>query len=462
MGRMEEQVEKFIEKYSMIHPGDRILLGLSGGADSVCLLFLLKELRGKIPFSLAAVHVNHNLRGREALEDQQFSEKLCREQGIPCFPVSVRVEEIACREKISLEEAGRKARYKTFEAICRKEGYKKIALAHHQDDLAETMIYHLARGTGLGGMCSPRPVSGNRIRPLLCVGRTEIEEWLRGKGLTWRTDSSNLEDHFTRNKIRHHVMDYLIGEINPRAAVHMAAVARELWQLEALKEELAVQRLEQLADKREGGTFLKEEFAAQPEVLRHKMLHLVIGQEAGSLKDITRTHVEAADSLWKKQTGKSICLPGGLRAVREYQGIRIGRKKEEIPEDIQELQLQVPGTVQWGTYEITCRILEGEFGQIEEKAYTKWLDYDKINPCLKIRHRKAGDRFAVHPLGGKKLKDYLIDCKIPREERERLWLLADGGEILWIVGGRISEAYKVKRETQKALYIQIKGGTIHE
>ncbi len=495
MRRLEEQVEAFAGRYGMICPGDGIVLGLSGGADSVCLLFVLKELQKKIPFRLAAVHVNHNLRGDEACRDQEFSRLLCRDAGIPFFPVSVPVGELAAREKISLEEAGRRARYRAFARICRREGYEKVALAHHRDDLAETMLYHLARGTGIAGLCGIRPVSGNRIRPLLCVSRREIEAWLGEKGIVWQTDSSNLDDHFTRNKIRHHVADYLVKEINPEAVNHMADTAGELWELEELAEELTEECLKELAKKQKGGTFLEQGCLQKPAILRKRMLHTVIAREAGSARDITRAHVEAADSLWEKQVGKFVCLPRGVRAIREYNGIWIGSRREgeaggralEGPvsgktereegtrdtepaqafllpasEDPEGRMLPVPGTLRMGEYEICCEIRSNEFGRIEEKTYTKWLDYDKIDQCLRIRHRRPGDRFAPHPLGGKKLKDYLIDCKVPQKERDSLWLLAAGSEILWIIGGRISERYKVKEETQRVLYIQIKGGKIYE
>ena len=310
MRRLEEQVEAFAGRYGMICPGDGIVLGLSGGADSVCLLFVLKELQKKIPFRLAAVHVNHNLRGDEACRDQEFSRLLCRDAGIPFFPVSVPVGELAAREKISLEEAGRRARYRAFARICRREGYEKVALAHHRDDLAETMLYHLARGTGIAGLCGIRPVSGNRIRPLLCVSRREIEAWLGEKGIVWQTDSSNLDDHFTRNKIRHHVADYLVKEINPEAVNHMADTAGELWELEELAEELTEECLKELAKKQKGGTFLEQGCLQKPAILRKRMLHTVIAREAGSARDITRAHVEAADSLWENRWESLCACPG--------------------------------------------------------------------------------------------------------------------------------------------------------
>ena len=469
MQRIEERVLDYVNRFRMIEEGDRILLGLSGGADSVCLLFLLQWLKKRIPFELGAVHVNHNLRGEEAVRDQEAARSLCQQQQVPFFLVQAQVRQLAARRKLSLEEAGRQARIEAFEEICRSGGYGKIALAHHRDDLAETMLYHLARGTGISGLCSLRPVRGNRIRPLLCLGRAEIEEWLRGQGIPWQTDSTNLDDSFTRNKIRHHVADYLVREINPEAAAHMAQTAMDLQEMEELTEQMVGERLRRMASPREGGVLLSGEAAAEPAVLRRRMLLKLAAEAAGEARDLTREHAGMLDALWQRETGKRICLPGGVRARREYGGIWIGR--EDAGETLQkgkedgrerDFPLQIPGTVRLGEWEITCRIVPNDFRQIEEKKYTKWLDYDRIEQCPKIRHRQPHDRFAAHPAGSKKLKDYLIDRKIPQKERDDLWLVADGSEILWVIGDRISQRYKVGKTTQRVLYIQIKGGNIHE
>ncbi len=468
MQSVEERVADYVNRFRMIEEGDRILAGLSGGADSVCLLLLLQWLQKRIPFSLAAVHVNHNLRGEEALRDQEASRKLCVSRQIPFFLVQARVGPMAAERKLSLEEAGRQARMEAFEEICRSRGYQKIALAHHRDDLAETMLHHLARGTGIGGLCSMRPVRGNRIRPLLCLGRGEIEQWLKEHAIPWQTDSTNLDDTFTRNKIRHHVADYLVKEINPEATVHMAQTALELEELEELTEQMVAKRLERFCRPEGNGFFLDGKAAGEPPILRRRMLLKLAADTAGSARDLTREHAEMMDGLWGGKTGRTVCLPRGIRVSREYGGIRIGREmedgfRESSKRDAQEaVPLSIPGTVRLGEWEIVCRIIPGDFARIQEKKYTKWLDYDRIEQCLTIRHRQPGDRFAANPAGSKKLKDYLIDRKIPQRDRDGLWLLASGSEILWVIGDRISQRYKVRETTQRVLYIQIKGGNIHE
>ena len=228
MWKTEQKVKTYVEKFHMIEPGDTIVLGISGGADSVCLLKILSKWKESWGISLKAVHVHHQLRGKEADDDEAFVRRLCEGEGIVCQVFHEDVQGIANREKKGLEEAGRLARYRCFTKVCEEVGGGKIALAHHQDDLAETMLHHLVRGTGIAGLCSLKPVSGNRIRPLLCLGKEEILAYLEEAGQSWRTDSSNLEDDYTRNRIRHHVLEELKTEVNPQAVRHMAQLSEEL------------------------------------------------------------------------------------------------------------------------------------------------------------------------------------------------------------------------------------------
>lgn len=472
MWKTEGKVRKFVEKYKMISPGDRVVAGISGGADSVCLLYLLKDLQKSLDFSLLAVHVNHQLREGEAERDEAFVRELCAREKIPFYGISVDVGRAAREEGISLEEAGRNVRYESFSQVCRKENGNKIALAHHQDDLAETMIHHLARGTGAAGLCSLKPLSGCRIRPLLCLTRQEVEAYLKERKIPWQTDSTNLEDHYTRNKIRHHVIEYLNQEINPRTVEHMAQTAQELGELEEFLEQVLEEKKGAYCVKREKGYFLRESLGRENSFLGGKLILGILKEISGQSRDFTREHVEKVQELLKKQVGKQVSLPYGLYARRDYEGITIFSEAKEFcdkkEQKSQEIVLQIPGRTPVGGYLVQCEVIEREkapdkFSRIEEKAYTKWLDYDRIENSLVFRCRRPGDRFSAHPSGGgKKLKNYLIDRKIPQKEREYLLLLADGQEILWIVGDRISQKYKVSEDTRRILHIQIKGGNIHE
>ncbi|MBS6195429.1 MAG: tRNA lysidine(34) synthetase TilS [Clostridiales bacterium] len=468
MWKTVQKVRKFVEKYEMICPGELLVAGISGGADSVCLLYLLKELQKVMDFQIVAVHVNHHLRGEEAERDENFVKVLCDREGVPLFCVHKDVAQMARMQGISSEEAGRNARYEAFEEIREKNCADKIVLAHHQDDLAETMIHHLARGTGLAGLCSLKPVSGNRIRPLLCLERGEIETCLRGENREWQTDSTNLEDDYTRNKIRHHIIGYLQNEINSRSVSHMAGTAQELGQVEEFLCRIAEEKAERYVKREQDFSRISESLKEEPEILQKKLLLEEVKYRAGARKDFTRIHGEKIWELYGKQVGRQIALPYGLLAVREYDGIWIGKQEawnagSFVPDSVENVQLQIPGETKAGEYVISCEIIPCNFNGIEEKTYTKWLDYDKIKDSLVFRHRCPGDRIRVHPSGGsRKLKDYLIDRKIPQKERDGLCMIAEGQEILWIIGDRISQKYKVSDTTRQILHIRIRGGNIHE
>ena len=424
MWKTEQKVKTYVEKFHMIEPGDTIVLGISGGADSVCLLKLLSKWKESWGISLKAVHVHHQLRGKEADDDEAFVRRLCEGEGIVCQVFHEDVQGIANREKTGLEEAGRLARYRCFTKVCEEAGGGKIALAHHQDDLAETMLHHLVRGTGIAGLCSLKPVSGNRIRPLLCLGKEEILAYLEEAGQSWRTDSSNLEDDYTRNRIRHHVLEELKTEVNPQAVRHMAQLSEELEEAREVLDRVAEKERKQYVKEDADGAILLEALKKEPDLISRQIIHTLLKEISGKQKNFTRIHIEAVQQLWKQKVGA----------------------RRDLPYEM-----------------LTVSLISRDFGKIQEKKYTKWFDYDRIEQKLVIRHRQPGDRICLFDGGGsKKLKDYLIDRKIPVEERDQLWLLADGSEILWIIGDRISAAYKVKEQSSRILQAEIKGGSTHE
>ena len=471
MWKTEQKVKVYVERFHMIEPKDTIVLGISGGADSVCLLKILARWKEAWGISLRAVHVHHQLRGEEADADERFVRELCENEGIPCRVFHEDVQGMAQREKIGLEEAGRIARYRCFATVCEDVGGGKIALAHHQDDLAETMLHHLVRGTGMAGLCSLKPVSGNRIRPLLCLEKEEILVYLKAAGQPWRTDSSNLEDDYTRNRIRHHVLEELKTEVNPRAVRHMAQLSEELEETRVVLAQVAAEKRRQYVRKSEKGMLLAEELKKEPDLIGRQIVHDLLKEISGKQKDFTRIHVEAVQELWNRKVGARRDLPYGMQAIRMYDGIYLERKAEKCETRDSEknagiqMNVQSEGTESFQIGELTLTVSRTarDFGEIPEKKYTKWFDYDRIKQTLVIRHRQPGDRICLFDGGGsKKLKDYLIDRKIPAQKRDQLWLLADGSDILWIIGDRISAAYKVTAESQRILQAEIKGGSTHE
>lgn len=471
-----KQVLEYVRKHQLITNGDRVVVGLSGGADSVCLLFVLFELQKEIDFQVYAVHINHHLRGQEAHRDALYVDKLCKKMQVPLEIADVQVSKLASELKIGTEEAGRAARYQVFEAYGEKVGATKIALAHHQNDLAETMIYHLARGTDLAGLAPIRPRRGKYIRPLLCMNRGQIEHYLKERGIEYVTDSSNLEDDYTRNKIRHHVVEYLEQEVNEQTAAHMSETAESLGELyDFLKEEASkklvkygrsflkgqeniIRETQWMPDgQKMDGVFLADELQDEPGILTGYVVRLAIEVLAEGLKDITREHIRMVQELFGKEVGKEIHLPYGLVGKREYTGVFLGKELPVLEkEQDSAMEVPVPGHVHWNEYEILCEFDVKKPEEIREKPCTKWFDYDKMKRNLVLRYRKTGDYLVVNKDGGKKkLKDYFIDQKISKEQRDQIPLLCCGSEVLWAVGYRISEAYKITNETKNVLKVHI-------
>ena len=443
----------YIEKYRMIEAGSQAVAGVSGGADSVCLLFLLMEYQKRVSFSLRAVHVNHHVRGEEAVRDQEFTRRLCESLGVPLDLYDYDVPRMAETEHLSCEEAGREARRRAFyRTACRWErpDQVRIALAHHENDQAETVLHNLVRGAGLAGLAGIRPVhrtgSGMYIRPLLCISREETENYLIQRGIPWVTDSTNEEEVYTRNKIRREILPALM-QINSGAVKNIAAAAGRVLEAEDYLSELTQKAVEKYTAKEGSVWILSRDLFEEPMLLQKRVVKNVLEAAAGKKKDLSSAHMEAVLELAKGRTGASASLIYGLRAQQVYGDIHITRGEQE-KKDLLELEF---------------RVFPYENQQIPEKTYTKWFDYDKIKNSLAVRRRLPGDYLMISRDGGtKKLKDYFIDCKVPRRERDNVTLLADGSHVLWAVGYRISEYYKVTSQTKKVIKVQVKGENNHE
>ena len=444
---IEERVFSYIEKYNMIEAGSQVIVGISGGGDSVCLLFLLSKYQKRRPFHLLGIHVNHGIRGQEALRDQEYAKKLCERLGVPFTVYTYSVPAIAQQEKRSLEEAGRMVRRRAFEEKAASLGKKAvIALAHHENDNAETVLHNLIRGTKAAGMGGIRPIQEigegvAYIRPLLKVTREEIETYLRQQQIPWMTDSTNQELEYTRNRIRHRIIPEM-EKINPKAVSHIAQAADTFQAIEEYLTGQADMLYREYVEQRENGYWIRKELFLEKELMQSYVIRMVLERAADKKQDLTAFHVESILSLGKGRTGASVSLPGGVLASQVYG----------------DLYVRLPDSGEAPLKELELEIFPWENQQIPEKTYTKWFDYDKIKSSLEIRHRKPGDFLTIADTGGrKKLKDYFIDCKIPREEREKLTLLAEGSHILWVVGYRISQYYKVTSQTKTVLKVHVKG-----
>lgn len=458
---MEQKFIANIQEKKLIQAGDGILAAVSGGADSVCLLLLLHRLQRQLPITIAAAHVNHGIRGDSALADQQFVEKLCTALGIPCYVKVCDVPALAKQWGMSEEEAGRQVRYDYFDAVSKKYGFDKIAVAHNQDDNVETIIHHLLRGTGLNGITGISPDRNQIIRPLLPFSKQEIVAYLNKAGQPYCTDETNQELCYTRNKIRLSLIPKL-REINQQAETHILQFGRQAEEIEAylqIQTEAAGRQYIKKEQDYNSGILLAEAARQEHPVIQKRLVRELIRQQSGRLKDITAVHVENVLGLWRKQTGRRICLPYGLTARRSYEGIVIEKqqqpKEKEQTELVPALSEHNPVVYEVGGGILTLEIKREKIQNIAEKIYTKWLDYDRIKESLVIRTPRQGDYLVVTKEGGtKKLRRYLIDEKVPANERERQLVLADGNHILWVIGYRISEYYKITKETRCILKVQ--------
>lgn len=469
-----EEVKAYIKKYQMISEKDTVLAGVSGGADSVCMLFILWKLREEMSFRLMAVHVHHGVR-EDAQKDADYVEALCRKWEIPFFLKKVDMAGYAKRMGLSPEEAGRVLRYRAFDEVMTGESAYKIAVAHNQNDRAETMLFHLFRGSGLRGLGSIRPVREKIIRPLLCLNREEIEIYLSENGLAFCTDSTNEEDFYTRNKIRHHIMAYAEEHICQNAAAHIGEAAEILAQTDDFVEKQTVLACARCVVSRKESDMEVDltAFREEDPFLQKTILLWCMEQMTPYRKDITKEHIDALMRLTQKDGSGETALPYNLCAYKEYD--RLLLKREEKRENaVQGKELQkgknipvsvtVPGKITvpgLGTVLFQLMPEEAFFYQkgqnIPEKTYTKWFDYDKITTVLVFRTRETGDYLTIDSaLRKKSVKEYMINEKIPRMQRERIYLLADGPHILWIPGYRISQYYKVNENTKRILQVQLK------
>lgn len=462
------KVKKYIEDKKMISEGDTVVAGVSGGADSVCLLVVLWELKKEIDFKLLAVHVHHGVR-EEADMDADYTQQFCGKLEIPFFLKKVDMEGYAKENGLSPEEAGRRLRYQAFEEIAVQsaagDSYK-IAVAHNNNDRAETLLFNLFRGSGLKGLGSIRPVRDQIIRPLLCLDRAEIEEYLAKRKIRFCIDSTNNEDAYARNRIRHHIIPLAEEQICRNVTSHLGDAADILAETEAF-----VQKQTESAYKRcIIGNIEKELaldlniFRAEDSYLQKTLMLKCMEQLTPHRKDITKEHIESLIKLTGKDGCKELYLPYGLKAYKEYDKLVIRGELEmsEYPP----ISIRIPGEVtvpELGVMTFKYLSREEFFykkGQIiPEKTYTKWFDCDKITRVLLLRTRQTGDFLTINnAMQRKSVKEYMVNEKIPKIQRERIYLLADGAHIMWIPGYRISQYYKVDESTKCILQVQLRGG----
>ncbi|GBE05103.1 tRNA(Ile)-lysidine synthase [bacterium BMS3Abin10] len=451
---IKEKALKTIKKYSLLQHGDSILIALSGGPDSVSLSVILDELKDNFNLSLHALYVNHGLRPEESREEEAFCRRFCDELGIKFHFETVKAKEYSETNRLNLQEAARELRYDAFEKTALKTGADRIALGHNADDQAETVVMRLIRGAGRKGLSGIPPVRGIIIRPLIDIERSEIEAFLSEKHISYMTDSSNLRKDYSRNRLRQEVIP-LLQEYNPSLIATINRTADIMREEDEYLEIIVTKTLMRLISRKTDDDI--ELFLFPLENMEKPILRRVIRRavnETRGLRGIDLIHIEDIIKLIKTgRAGDSVALPGKIRAVRKYSTLILTalaplKLKPRVFDPPGELVLYEDGIV-----------LKAEIAETWSNDYngkdTSVFDLDRLVLPLEVRMRQKGDYFYPAGFGKKKkLQDFFVDEKVPRDERDSVPIVVSGGNIIWIAGYRMDERYRAKEGTKRFLIIK--------
>jgi tRNA(Ile)-lysidine synthase len=460
MSSLLQQVQQTIQNYQMLERGHTLLIAVSGGPDSMVLLHTLWHLREPFALKLFVAHLNHQMRP-SAAEDALFVETTAHDLGLLCICKTLDVPTYQRQRKLSSEEAARQVRYAFLRATAAQLGADRIAVGHTADDQAETVLFHLLRGSGLRGLGGMPPVRMPLIRPLIRVLRRDVLEYLRTQRLPFREDPTNGQRQYTRNRIRLDLLPALRQHYNPRLVQALCTTAQLLADDEAALQAVSHQRF--LAARRpaapEQSQLTIAEVTPLPPALQRRILREALSEVMGSLQGVTHTHIAAILALLRVGAGnKWLRLPRGVVVERRYGVLLIHRQAPLAAVDV-DVPLPVPGVCRVEALGVT--VVSDLFrhdaatGPFPTGAVA-WLDAESVGQEVRVRTRRPGDR--LQPLGSsyvKKLKAFLIDAKVPRAARDRLPLVVTSAGIAWVAGVRPAEWAKVTPATRTILRLQV-------
>lgn len=426
---LEKKIAKYIDNEHLLSKEDKVIIALSGGADSVALLHVMHSLG----YKCEAAHCNFHLRGEESNRDETFVHELCKSMQIPLHIIHFKTKKYAIENKISIEMAARELRYQWFEEIKKESAANVIAVAHHQDDSVETLLLNLIRGTGLSGLLGIRPQNKDIIRPLLCVSRQDIIEYLGSIGQNYVTDSTNLEDEYIRNKIRLNLIP-LMEEINPSVKKNIIATSNYLNEIELIYNN-EIENGKQRVLTKEGiriSDLLKE---PAPNALLFEILH-PLGFNSAQIQNIL-------SSLLKGQTGKQLISKDGWRIIKDRNMLLIQPK-----ENLEETPFQL----------IREELIYTKDFVIPREKNIACFDADKLEDTeFTIRKWRKGDTFVPFGMKGqKKISDYLTDRKLSLIQKERQYVLCQRDKIIWVIGERTDNRYRIDDKTKRVIIITMR------
>ena len=447
-----------ISRYSMFPGGDNVLVGLSGGPDSVCLLTMLHAFKGEMGLRLHAVYVDHGLRPSEAPDEIAFCDELCSSLSVPFLVKVVDVKTYAAERGMNRQEAARDLRYQTYKEVLFQVRGERIALGHTADDQLETFLLRLLRGAGPKGLSGIPPVRGNFVRPLIETERDDVEEYLDRRRIRYIVDSSNLREDYLRNRIRKTFIPAL-KKVNPSIVLTTQRTMGILREEERYFDIIVAKSLMKLISRKTNSRielFLIPMEAMEKVILRRVLRRAI--EETRGLRRIEFINIEEIIDLIKKgRAGDRVYLPDGLRAIRGYATLTI---TSEAPKKLETLSLAVPGEAVSRECKVVVRAsVEEAAVDYKDGKTTAGFDADKTGTLLTVRSRREGDFFFPMGFGKrKKLQDFFVDEKVPRDERDEIPLVVKGTDIVWIAGFRGDERFKVTEETTRFLRLELKKG----
>jgi tRNA(Ile)-lysidine synthase len=458
-----DRVMDCIRKYKMITDGDAVLIGVSGGIDSICLLYTLYHLKDELKYSLIVAHVNHGLRGEQSDREAEFVKGIADELKLPCIVEKIDVLTYMHEKGLSKQSAARELRHDFFERTAKKSSADKIALGHNADDQAETVLMRLLRGSGAGGIAGMRAVRDKIIRPLIEISRDEITDFVKEEGLKYVEDPSNLETDYLRNKIRLKLIPLLKQEYNPNIIGTLKETAEILRDEDDFMEDYCSTFLPDiiLSKRNEAIEIDVNKLKNFHIAIQRRILRIILKRLKGDLLKISAVHIEDVLNLINKGfSGKSLNLPDDIQVVYGYDKLTIQYSQGKGQKIKFDIPLKVPGETvlsephyKFKTDIITSSELVAAGFNLGDK-FIAFFDMDKLKGELRVRNRVNGDIF--HPSGmkgSKKLKEFFIDEKIPRTERDNIPLIVSDNTILWVVGKRVGDYWNVNKNTKRILKI---------
>lgn len=463
---MIEKVLENIKNYNMINKGDKVLVALSGGPDSVSLIHSLNRLKHELDIEICAAHVNHCLRGEDSDKDEQYVIELCNNMGITLFNTKVDVRAYEKKHGVSCEVAGRNLRYEFFNKIKTEHNIQKIALAHNANDQAETLLMRIMRGTGLEGLCGIRAIRENLyIRPIINITRSEIESYCEEEKLNPRIDKTNLQNIYTRNKVRLELIPYIEKNFNEDIIGALNRLAYNIQMDNEILEKLSKEYYERYCDVNENKVIISKEAFKEHHSILTRIIRKALTSLTGDTYNFEKNHIYSVIELQSNSTGKKVMLPKDIIAYNNYGDLHIAYSKgfTKNEDNICREYNLIIGQSNYISNEgiiISLEILNREDISISKSnKYLKYFDYEKVEGDIKLRYKRHGDQFKPLGMRGTKtLKKTFIDMKVDKDLRDRVPLICFKDEIAWIVGYRVSESFKVTEHTKKILEIKVERG----